>query len=143
MEVARAAALSSVRREPRADTAATSTTDEIQWMRQPPTRATETPDAEPVRAWARANQARSLAAKEHLDERATPAAHPAAGKEHRERHWTAADHSRWRRLALAAPETPRFASAARLTSVRSVRPVSRPGALPPAAAGRRRPARAR
>ncbi|WP_204031951.1 hypothetical protein [Micromonospora qiuiae] len=61
------------------------------------------------RAWARANQARGLAAKEYLDDRATPSGHPAAAKESHERHRTAADHSRWRRLALATPAVSRLA----------------------------------
>ncbi|TCB96791.1 hypothetical protein E0H26_14325 [Micromonospora zingiberis] len=107
-------------------------------MEQPQVQDTDAHGAERDRAWARANQARGLAAKEYLDDRATPTGHPAAAKESRERYWTAADHSRWRRLALAAPATPRFTSAARLTSVRSAGARSQPGLLPTSTASRRR-----
>ncbi|WP_147376180.1 hypothetical protein [Micromonospora radicis] len=113
-------------------------------MEQPQVRDIDGRTAERDRAWARANQARGLAAKEYLDDRATPTGHAAAAKESHERHWTAADHSRWRRLALAAPAGPRFAPAARLTSVRNAGGRSRTGLLPsPAVPRRRRAGRSR
>ncbi|GIJ75742.1 hypothetical protein [Micromonospora phaseoli] len=142
--IATAAALASVGRAQRPEpTAALTPANESRLVAQPPIRDAEPSNAERDSAWARANQARGLAAKEYLDERATPTGHPAAGKESRERHWTAADHSRWRRLALATPDVPRFASAARLTSVRSAGARGQNGPVPSPAATHRRQARVR
>ncbi|MEV6814597.1 hypothetical protein [Micromonospora sp. NPDC051296] len=135
MAVALAAALTSVRRGP---------ADQSRWVDQTQVRDTDAHSAERDRAWRRANHARGLAAKEYLDHRATPADHPAAAMESHERTWTAADHSRWRRLALTAQDGSRFATAARLSSVRSVGARSQPAPLPSLGGPRRRqPARSR
>ncbi|WP_433533057.1 hypothetical protein ACQPYA_14230 [Micromonospora sp. CA-263727] len=128
--VAQAAALASVGRAP---------ADERPSVAQPRLQDVDALNAERNRAWGRANQARGLAAKEYLDDRATPTGHPAAEKESRERNWTTADHSRWRRLALAAQDGPPLAAAARLTSVRGTGAKSQPAALPSPVGSRRRP----
>lgn len=132
--VAQAAALTSVRYVHTDDS----------WVDQPQLRQADALSSERDRAWGRVNQARGLAAKEYLDHRATPADHPAAPTESQERNWTAADHARWRRLALAAESGPGNTTAARLTSVRGVGARSRPVAPPVlGGSGRRYQARSR